>query len=270
MKGIGQGVAWLRDITQILFLDRLNGRRREQSFAATAAVRNQRFHAHSKIRQLPLAKVLEKLGVAEQDSVVTMPPPKRVSGLGSPTYYFALAGIVRATRPRTVLEFGTFRGVSALTMAANLPEGGTVFTVDLPDDATPDAAHELNAIDEGHVRSSRQRVGEAFLGSAFADRIRQIRADSMTFDARQHVQGCDLVLVDGGHSLPLVARDTENAFHVLAPGGIIIWDDYFYLYPDVVKFLDKLADTHLLVGIEGTNTVIHHQKWRLSGQASGV
>ncbi|MEO6786973.1 MAG: class I SAM-dependent methyltransferase, partial [Chthoniobacteraceae bacterium] len=216
-------------------------------------------------RQLPLAEVLEKLGLPEADSVVTMPPPKRVSGLGSPAYYFALAGIVRATRPESVLEFGTFRGVSALTMASNMPEDGMLFTVDLPDDATPDSSHELNAIDETHVRSSRHRVGEAFLGSAFGNRIRQIRADSMAFDARQHVKSCGLVLVDGGHSLPLVTRDTENAFQVLAPGGTIIWDDYFYLYQEVVEFLDKLADTHHLVGIEGTNTVIHNQHWRLPG-----
>ncbi len=262
MKSLGQGIAWLRDVTQILFLDRLNSSRRHQSFTATAAVRNQRFHAHSKIRQLPLAEVLEKLGAPLQDAVVTLPPPRRVCGLGSPAYYFALAGIVRATSPATILEFGTFRGVSALTMAANMPEASTLFTVDLPDDASPVSAHELNAIDESHVRSSRHHVGEAFLGSAYEGRIRQIRADSMTFDARLHVKSCDLVLVDGGHSLPLVARDTENAFHVLADGGTVIWDDYFYLYPDVVKFLDELADTHECVGIEGTNAVVHSRKWQ--------
>ena len=83
----------------------------------------------------------------------------------------------------------------------------------------------------------------------------------MTFRAEEGLRDVDLVYVDGGHSLPVVTKDTENAFRVLAPDGTIVWDDYFHLYPDVVSFLDTLADQYPLHGIKGTNYVIYSRRW---------
>src|SRR3712207_7586966 len=38
----------------------------------------------------------------------------------------------------------------------------------------------------------------------------------------------DLVIVDANHSYDFVKADTEKAFAMLRPGGIIIWDDYVW------------------------------------------
>ena len=47
----------------------------------------------------------------------------------------------------------------------------------------------------------------------------------------------DLIYVDGSHAEPWVARDTENAFALLAPTGAILWDDCFW--HDVLSVLGR-------------------------------
>ena len=83
----------------------------------------------------------------------------------------------------------------------------------------------------------------------------------MTFRAEKWIDRADLIYIDGGHSLPCITRDTENALRVLAPDGTIVWDDYFHLYPDVVSYLDDLADRYPMHAIAGTNYVIYSRRW---------
>ena len=83
----------------------------------------------------------------------------------------------------------------------------------------------------------------------------------MSFRAEKIVSNVGLIFVDGGHSTPCITADTENAFRVLASDGTIVWDDYFHLYPDVVRFLDDLADRLPLHVIAGTNYVIYSKRW---------
>src|SRR5205085_8044160 len=142
--------------------------------------------------------------------------------VGNHTYYYVLGSLVKAINPKTILEFGTYLGVSALVMASNSSKDCKIVTVDLPDQATVETDSALNEIDREHISMSRYRVGEAFLKTPYEDSITQIRTDSMSFRAEEIVRSADLVLVDGGHSFDLVSKDTENAFKVLSPDGVII------------------------------------------------
>ena len=83
----------------------------------------------------------------------------------------------------------------------------------------------------------------------------------MTFRAEKRMRDVDLVYVDGGHNRASITKDTENAFRVLGAAGAVIWDDYFHLYPDVVEYLDELADRLPLHSIAGTNYVIYSRRW---------
>jgi predicted O-methyltransferase YrrM len=181
--------------------------------------------------------------------------------VGSQSGYHTLGALVGGLQPSTILEFGTYLGVSALSMMLNAPAHTRLYTVDLPDSARAESVPELNALDQKHVTKSRHRVGEAFLQSPYVDRITQIAADSMTFRAESVLPVADYVYVDGGHSMPVISKDTENALRVLAPNGTVVWDDYFHLYPDVVAFLDDFSSRHELVAIEGTNYVVFSRRW---------
>jgi predicted O-methyltransferase YrrM len=223
--------------------------------------RSASFHARSKIRPIALPEILARLAAPSVEQVLLPGPSVDLGDVGSQSGYHVLGSLVRALQPAVILEFGTYLGVSACAMALNAPAGCRVFTVDLPDDAEATAVAVLNALDQSHVATSRHRVGEAFLRSSIRDRVTQIRADSMTFRAEEHVKNADLVYVDGGHSLPVVTQDTENALRVLSPNGTVVWDDYFHLYPEVVNFLDGLSERFPLHSIGGTNYVIYSRRW---------
>lgn len=264
MAGVAKALCWIGDVFQILVLDRFHPHRKTLARQASTACRSLKFHSRSKIRQLELRDLLAKLGGQPVEQVTLPGPFTELGQVGSQTGYHALASVVKALQPKVILETGTYLGVSTLAMALNAPPDCRLYTVDLPDDATAAQVPGLNAIDQGHVLTSRHRVGEAFLHSPLRERIQQIREDSMTFHAEKWLSIADLVYIDGGHSLACVTKDTENAFRVLAPGGTIVWDDYFHLYPDVVSFLDTLADQHPLHGIAGTNYVIFSRRERRS------
>jgi hypothetical protein len=50
----------------------------------------------------------------------------------------------------------------------------------------------------------------------------------------------DLVFIDASHSYSYVRSDTEAALKMLAPTGMIVWDDYTY-YPGIFAYLNELS-----------------------------
>ena len=186
-------------------------------------------------------------------------PPATIdtAGVGSPDYYFALGAVAGALAPRTIVEFGTYRGIGTFVLASNAPDA-RIHTIDLPEDVDP--RESLNASDRALVTTNRHRVGEAFVGTPVADRIVQVLADSRTMRLADIVPAADLVLVDGGHSTELIAADTENALSVVGDQGVILWDDYWWFHPDVVSYLDGRANALGLRRIEGTNLVVYSRR----------
>ena len=256
-----KGLRWLSDVTQVLVLDRLNPRRRRFSELASTSCRELKFHSRAKIQSLPLSQIIAKFTSHSFEQVSLPGPFTDLSDIGSMNGYHVLGSLVRSLEPRRILEFGTYLGVSTQTMALNAPKDCRIYTVDLPDETSPEAVPKINSIDKLHIRKSRHRVGEAFLHSSLSKQIIQIRTDSMKFCAETEMREVDLVFVDGGHSLPIIENDTENAFRVLSATGTILWDDYFHLYPDVVQFLDELRTRFPLYGIAGTNLVIYCRRF---------
>lgn len=258
MNRFSKPVRYIRDVGEVLFLNRLKAPlQRDIAGEAATIVRRARFHAHAKIPNVDLVDIISELSPEPIDEV-TLPGPRDLCGVGNATYYHALASIARVLDPSSVLEFGTYLGVGTLTLALNTRANCRITTVDLPDDPSLDASHELSPGDRELIKRRAARVGEAFLGSRVSDRITQIRTDSLTWCPDASLEPVDLALIDGGHSGPIVRADTLNAFKLMSPSGSVLWDDYFYLYPDIVHYLDSLLDGgRRLYVVRGTNLVIY-------------
>ena len=264
MGQISSVVRYARDISEVLLLNRVHASPLQKRMAGEAAtsVRQARFHAHAKIPNLDLSEIVSRLA-PEPLPAVTLPGPREFHGVGNATYYHALGSLVRALRPTSVLEFGTYLGVGTLTIALNAPDDCRIATVDLPDQQFVQDAHGLNDADLALIESSRERVGKAFLQASLGHRIRQIRADSLRWAPDPSLKPVDFALIDGGHSTAVVRADTENSLDLLSEGGTIVWDDYFHLYPDVVDYLDSLAAAgQPLFAIRRTNMVISNPNLR--------
>jgi caffeoyl-CoA O-methyltransferase len=73
----------------------------------------------------------EQLQALEAKARAELPNPQMISG---PVVGRLLETLVFLTRPKLVLELGTFAGTSALAMAGALPAGGRVVTCELMDE----------------------------------------------------------------------------------------------------------------------------------------
>jgi caffeoyl-CoA O-methyltransferase len=136
------------------------------------------------------------------ETEATMPVPEMAGGLVEARLLEALVVATRATR---VLEIGTFTGVSALSMAARLAEGGKVITLE----ADPVAAE----IARRHIAAS-----------PYADRIELVFGDALESVGR--LEGpFDVVFVDAWKTdYPTYY---EAVLPKLAPHGVIVADNVF-------------------------------------------
>jgi hypothetical protein len=149
---------------------------------------------------------------------------------------------MRTVKAKTVLEIGTFRGVTALTLAMNLPTGGHLWTVDLP----PGAELPEGELDRAAAASRPETP--IFLGTEWEPRITRVLADSRTWEPHLDF---DFVFIDGEHDTRTVKSDTNLAFDSLPKA--VFWHDYSNpQHPEVTRFLDDLdaelfhiGDTHL-------------------------
>ena len=150
-----------------------------------------------------------------------------------------LALICAAIRPKTVFEFGTYRGRTALNFALNSPEGCRVFTLDIPKDERQERMARANAADRLIMKNSE--TGIDYLDRDVTHKIEQLFGDSRTFDFQPFYGQIDLVFVDGGHDYEIARSDTRNALKMLSPTGVIVWDE-FANYGDYYDVMQAVLD----------------------------
>jgi Methyltransferase domain len=164
------------------------------------------------------------------------------------------------TSGEEIVEIGTFDGRTTLNLAINADPRLSVFTLDLPPQATPKfalAPGERAFVDK--PRSGRYFAAPQPEWVADARRITQAYGDSSTFDFSAHHGRAGLVFVDGSHAYDYVVADSETARRLAAPDGIVLWHDYG-VWEGVTRALEELeARSRLgLRQIRGTSLVV----WR--------
>ena len=153
--------------------------------------------AYAEAHTTPPPPLLDALA---EETRATLTAPQMLTG---PVEGRFLQTLVFATGARRVLEIGTYSGYSALSMAAGLPEGGHIDSLELQQE---------------HADVARRYVAE----SPYADRI-----TVHVGPARETLEGLDgpwdLVFVDADKT----GYDAyyEAVLPRLAPGGLIVFDN---------------------------------------------
>lgn len=170
------------------------------------------------------------------------------------TYLAYLATSFPATR---IFEFGTSVGRTTLNLCLNLPPGGRVYSLDLPDHTADNPDHRPYAANQ-IAEVENYRRAEYLSQSSEKLPVELLRGNSLEFDFT-YQGSMDLIFVDGGHSYDVVKSDSENAFRMLKPeGGVVVWHDYWqYNALDVVLAINDLAKEREIVQIKGTRMAIH-------------
>jgi len=154
-----------------------------------------------------------------------------------------LLALAKIVKPRTFFEFGTYLGVETLNIASNLDDSSHVYTLDL--DAKSFSTLQQDVHDRPLSLTHFDHLNNlAFLGTPYEKRITQLRGDSKVYDFSRFHKQIDMVYIDGGHDLPTLVSDTQNALKMLAGNHAtcIAWHDFeTSKYPHVTDYLLKLS-----------------------------
>jgi predicted O-methyltransferase YrrM len=154
-----------------------------------------------------------------------------------------LVALVGHRQPRLVFEFGTYTGSTTLMLARSSPPDCRIHTVDLPSTSShPDD----------------DPIGSLFRNeTGFSGKIVQHRCNLHDFDPSPWRAQAELVFIDASHQLDDVLHDSRTALELLAPSGVIVWDDYQPAQPGVVLALERLHRDLPIARIEGTRLAIY-------------
>jgi Methyltransferase domain len=192
----------------------------------------------------PLPVLDDALARRLQRDSVTFPAPGLLTyGNQSLDGLVHLVSLARLVEARCIFEIGTYNGFTALTLARNLKDS-VIHTLDLPTGEEP--GRDVNETDRGHIRYLSKNPGRVYVGTDEEQRIVQHLEDSATFDFSSFKSRCELVYVDGAHSFDYVKGDTEAALEMVSSRGIVVWDDYSRMEPDVPRYLDLHAPKPLV------------------------
>jgi hypothetical protein len=148
--------------------------------------------------------------------------------------YISLVLLFKQTAQRRIFEFGTYKGVSVSQLAMNASPQTEIFTLDLPEEGTPDC---LSGLDPEDAEIAAEKNKGSMVPPELRPRIRFLKQDSAKFDPAPFAGSMDFVFVDGAHDAKFVKNDTEKGWSMLASKGIIVWHDCCSQDPAVVRYL---------------------------------
>jgi hypothetical protein len=225
-------------VGRVLKIALRNPRALRELFGQTLAVAEQLTDPSVDVTVLPsnsVESILEEGGTQPAITIWATPQVARSISLHEA---ICLAVLMKRSSARRVFEFGTYRGISTTQLALNLAADGRVLTLDLPVDDL-NTKFELDTIGEVEV------VKDARKGDLIPDHLRAriefIQQDSALFDPTPYENSMDLVFVDGAHTPEYVKNDSEKAWRMLRPGGILCWHDCRFNSPGVVRFLRECS-----------------------------
>ena len=154
----------------------------------------------------------------------------------------SISAMCAARQPKRVFEIGTYTGSTTLLMAMNTPSSTELFTLDLRVEDMPESWLDENG-------NPPFEAGLLFRHTPFQSKIRQLLGGSDAFDFSPYKGTIDFVYIDADHSCDAVLRDSEIAFELVSPDGIIVWDDYRWLpehsaIAGVTNALNRLSASH--------------------------
>jgi SAM-dependent methyltransferase len=157
-----------------------------------------------------------------------------VDGFGWNSHHPIFAELIARTRPKIIVEVGTWKGASAIQMASLTRALGTrIFCVDT---WIGGDGHIFREIGEGQpvMRDAHGWPGVYYQflhnvkAAGFADRITPVPFMSLhaAWLLGAHGVKADLIYIDGGHHYLDVVVDISAYAELLAPGGVIFGDDF--------------------------------------------
>lgn len=189
--------------------------------------------------------------------------PADVQGWGSDAPIFGQ--LIEEIRPRLIVEVGTWKGASALHMAAQCDaldlEETRILCVD-----TWLGAYEFIGADADPERNLMRVYGWPQVFYVFVANVKRAEQEARILAFPQtsqiaarwlgnHRVAADLIYLDGSHDAADVAADIRAYWPLLRPGGVLFGDDYD-CWPEVRTAVLASGHAHEVAG--GRYWVMRH------------
>ncbi len=206
------------------------------------------FEATKLFQEMKSHMAFVRCNIFNMESIVTRPNETQT-----------LCALVSHLKPKKIFEIGTYNGFTTLHFAYNAPEDSRIYTLDLPADFSLSDQECYSYDDILVMELSKKNIERRFFKKdSQGKKITELFGDSKLFDFSPYQGQMDLIFIDGNHSYPYVASDTENAFKMLSPDGVIVWHDFDYIvHRDVFKYLNHLVKEHKIYSIPNTRFAIY-------------
>ncbi|QDU61702.1 Cephalosporin hydroxylase [Planctomycetes bacterium Pan216] len=178
--------------------------------------------------------------------------------------------VIANRRPEVIIEIGTWYGASAIHMGKLLRKhsiAGTIVCVDtwLGNLPLMRMEHYRRLLKRTHGMPS---IYPQFLANVIHSKLQETllpipMTSVVTGRAlRRERATADFVYVDGSHNEQDVATDLAIYWELLAPGGVMMGDDYTTQYRGVVNAVNRFANE------KGLKLLTNREKWLLEHPAS--
>ncbi|MDQ8731497.1 class I SAM-dependent methyltransferase [Bradyrhizobium sp. LHD-71] len=156
-------------------------------------------------------------------------------------------------KPVRLLEIGSWEGRSALFFLNYLPLSRIVCI----DPFTGSAEHHQDPYFADLARNSERRFDTNL--AAFEGRLEKIKGSSAETLPRFGIAGrrFDLAYIDGSHMAADVYRDAVLTWSLMAPGGIVLFDDYEWNLMENELERPKLGIDEFMAAHEGQYRLLH-------------
>jgi methyltransferase family protein/glycosyl transferase family 2 len=168
-----------------------------------------------------------------------------------PPWYAVLGP--RRDEPLDILEIGSWEGRSAIFFLRFFWHSRLTcvdtFMGSAEHQQREDWARELPYVEERF----RANVAE------FGDRVRVVKASSAEALPRLRDEGAtyDLVFVDGDHASDAVLHDAELSWSLVGPGGVIVFDDYDWVFHEDPSLTPRAGVDEFLARHPGEYRELH-------------
>lgn len=142
-----------------------------------------------------------------------------------------LIALLNWLKAETVVEIGVQSGHCAIALLKNVPSIRQYIGIDVEPGYKTGLPSQQSEIPD--------RPGELVLQHGYFNLMTRPRGSLDLSEC--DLPTCDAMLIDGDHSECAVRQDSDLATHVVRPGGLILWHDYWPPWQnDVVKVLNEL------------------------------
>lgn len=157
--------------------------------------------------------------------------------LVSPQELYTLATMVKFLNPKTVFEFGTYKGWTLANIHSNMDASSSAYSIDL----------------------SPRLPNDPFVKSHLdASNVKILTGNTYTYDFSPYEGKMDFIFVDGGHDYETVKNDSGKALKMVSDKGVIVWHDYNKeVHPGVYRYLMELSQTLPIIAIGSTSMAIY-------------